>query len=232
MRALALGAIILLLLILLATLWRHESDHITYWLQCNFSNGVNQSGVPTPASIRARVCALIDGLPAADHSVGGYTFIDFGCGGGSMIEAVRGLVGLDLVLGVELDPALAARARARFADSPFVRILTQNMTDFVFPSTSVILYMYEPLWCVHPADALPIYRRVLDGFDRARRQPTAPATAAAGAAASYIIYVSGVRPMLGAEFFAPYGAKPVHMSRARRGLGWPGNRIWLFSLVA
>jgi hypothetical protein len=228
MRALALGAVIVLLLLII--LWQYESDHITYWLRCNFSSGMNQSGAPTPASIRARVCELIDGLPAADNSVGGYTFIDFGCGEGSMLEAVHGCDKLDLVLGVELDPELAACARARFADSPFVRILTQNMADFVFPGTSVVLYMYEPLWCMHPADALPIYRRVLDGFDRARRQPAAPATAA-GAAASYIIYVSGVHPMLDAEFFAPYGAKPVQMSRARRGLGWPGNRIWLFSLI-
>lgn len=235
MRALALGAVIVLLLLLL--LWQHESDHIGYWLNCKFKNGVNQSGVPTPAAIRTRVRSLIDGLPDAalpppdglpdaelpppDAAMPPkYTFVDLGCGDGDVIADLLSSDRLDALVGVELDAEQAARTRARFAAEPRARILAQNMTSFEFPDAPLVVYMYEPLWCLPLEDARRTYGQVLKNLtETTGRMPT------------YLIYVSGVRPVLDEAFFAQNGVgQPLHMSRARRGLGWPGNRVWMFRL--
>ena len=223
MRALTLGVVILLLLVVI--LWHHESDHINYWLNCKFKNGVNMSGVPTPKTIRMRVNQLVDGLPApaAGPSDPWYTFVDFGCGAGDIVATVKSSDSLDSVLGVELDAEQAARTRARFAGEPNVQIITQNMTDFEFPDVPLVLYLYEPLWCLPAEEALPIYRRVLENLTESVKKGLRHVDV-------YIIYVSGVRPMLNVEFFTGYGAQLVHESRARRGLGWAGNKIWMFQL--
>jgi hypothetical protein len=78
--------------------------------------------------------------------------------------------------------------------------------------------MYEPLWAMSKTDALPIYHTVMKSISQSTPN-TIP---------SYIIYVSGVNPILNEDFFSGYPYTMIHHSRARRALGWNANHIYLF----
>jgi hypothetical protein len=80
-----------------------------------------------------------------------------------------------------------------------------DMVNYNFSNVLDILYMYEPLWCVNNKEAVSVYEKVII------KKP------------SYIIYISGVSPILNESFFKNMGYKTLSNSRVKRFLGWYGN---------
>lgn len=101
-------------------------------------------------------------------------FVDFGCGAGmSLLTAIQRP--LKAVIGVEIDKNTAMQCTAninRFRDEQKevvrcgdTRVLNMDMMEFSVPkefkNSTVILYMYEPLWTFSKEKAHPIYRNIL-----------------------------------------------------------------------
>jgi hypothetical protein len=199
--------ILLCIILVLIILFYYESSHIHYHMTCLLSSK-NKSGLPTPSHIRSQLMTLIKELPPLS-----YTLIDFGCGDGDFINHAHH--SFHHTVGIELDNEQAEFTRKRFHGLPTIDILTMNMIEYSFPSTPFVLYMYEPLWKVSHKDALTVYHTVMKNVSHSN-------------VPSYIIYVSGIQPILDDAFFSNYPYTQLHHSRARRILGWNANHIYLF----
>jgi hypothetical protein len=198
-----------IILVLLLILLYYESSHIYYHIKCLLSSK-NTSGLPTPTHIRSKITTLIKELPPLS-----YTLIDFGCGDGDFINHIHH--SFHHTVGIELDKEQAEFTRKRFYGMPTIDILTMNMIDYDFPRVPHVLYMYEPLWKVSRDEALTVYHTVMKNVSSSHLYIP-----------SYIIYVSGIHPILDETFFSNYPYTMVHHSRARRILGWNANHIYLF----
>jgi len=197
-----------LILVLLMLLLYFESAQIYYFLNLMFQPSGNRSGVPTPFHIRQKIVNIIEGLPKRE-----YIFIDFGCGDGDLIESVYTKV--KSVVGIELDIDQASIAKKRFSSIPSIHISYMDMTNYIFPYKPHILYMYEPLWLMKKEEAYPIYDKVIKNMSSST-QPC------------YIIYVSGVKPILDEKIFIQHSFTLVYHTRIRRMLGWNANHLYLF----
>ena len=79
---------------------------------------------------------------------GDFTFVDLGCGKGFVL-ALAALHGFGRVVGVELDPDLAGKARANAQvltarTSSQVEVVEGDATSFGLPSEPTVVYMYNP----------------------------------------------------------------------------------------
>ncbi len=77
----------------------------------------------------------------------GYTLVDLGCGKGRVV-LLASAMGFRECVGVELNPGLAAIARANAARwdqgvSP-MRIVCGNATEFAFPDGLCVVYLFNP----------------------------------------------------------------------------------------
>jgi SAM-dependent methyltransferase len=79
-----------------------------------------------------------------------YTLLDFGCGKGRA-AIVASEFPFRQVIGVELSPALAARAQAnvaiianRFPERPGITILNANVLEFRLPAGKLAIFAYHP----------------------------------------------------------------------------------------
>ena len=198
---------IILLFTIIIIFTYHEYAPIEYNVK-HLIYGEDKSGLPTPLHSRKRIRSIIKSLPRNR-----YTLIDFGCGQGDFIKSVIDHPSLHTIVGVELDKKHVDYCKTRFRARSSVSIYHQNMIDYVFPPTPLILYMYEPLWCMNHRDAIPIYRSVLDRF------PAHPN--------NFVLYISGVSPILDSSFFKEINCEILHHSRITRGLGWNGNHIYV-----
>jgi hypothetical protein len=197
--------VILISLTLLLLFMYYESEHVVYHAQCLFSNK-NKTGLPTPLLIRKQVISLIETLPR------NLTLIDFGCGDGDFISHCHPYV--NKTIGIELDLIQANQTKAKFMHHKSIQIIGMDILDYPFESKNSILYMYEPLWTLSKDNAKEIYTKVMHKQNLSR----------------YIIYVSGIQPILDESFFLERSYKTIHHSRANRMLGWNANHIYLFSL--
>ena len=130
-------------------------------------------------SLFERALALV-GPPVheADSPTGGkspepdwsrFTFVDLGCGKGrALLLASR--YPFHAILGVELDPGLAATAQAnlRVFEAPWQQCRSlivhhADATVFDLPATAILLYLYHPFLA-------PALRRVLRRLERSLRQ--------------------------------------------------------------
>lgn len=199
--------LLLLFITLLITMIYHEYAPIEYNVK-QLLYGEDKAGLPTPLHSRNRIHSIIQSLP--QHT---YTLIDFGCGQGDFIQCMVDHPSLHTIVGVEMDEKHVDYCKTRFKAHSSVSICHQNMLDYVFPTTPLILYMYEPLWCMNHDDAISIYRAVLDRF------PTQ--------SNNYILYISGVSPILNSSFFKEIKCEILLHSRITRGLGWYANHIYV-----
>ena len=239
-----IGSIVLLTLLLVAY---REKDHIRHYIRCKRAPAEGMSGMPTPTHVLRQVARALDRLPFAD-----YTLVDLGCGQGEFLGRAHGRFAR--AVGVELDPATAERARARFAgaiadkgdskgagkgagkgasksasksaDKCAVEIVTGDMTEYQFGPGPQVVYIYEPLWQMAKEDALPVYERLFDSL-AAQLEP-----------GSFVIYVSGVRPLLDRQFFARAGERRERERRFRvrerrriaRDVGYRANYLYVLAV--
>ena len=193
----------MLLLTVVALLYYYERDHIGYYF-----TGMAVAGQPTPCHITAVVMIR-------EHCGTAWELVDFGCATGDFIATVESYVGT--VVGVELDCVLARRARSRLIYAyPRIQVVGGDMAMYSFREVPTLLYMYEPLWLASRRSARHVYAIVLQRLVGIK-QPIR------------VIYVTGNRRQhADPPFFARFGLHLVSQVRVRRGLGWWGNRVYLF----
>lgn len=192
-----------IILIVLSLLLYYEKDHIFYILSSSY-----KAGLPTPTHIKKTILAYLSDLPQQP-----YTLIDFGCGKGDFIDYVSTHSMINHIIGIEIDVSSFQFATQRFSSIPFITIQHIDMNEFVFPIDSpIILYMYEPLWCLPKEQALISYHNIISHL---------PSTC-------HLIYVSGIKALLDDSFFLSYHFRLLKHSIAKRILGWNGNHIYLW----
>ena len=130
-----------------------------------------------PSILRSLIAQWRETIPP--HPISSYTFIDIGAGKGRGL-LVASEYHFRRVIGIELNPALAAIARqnvdhwirTRAADptsAPLapIQVLEQDALDFEFPATPTLLFLF------HPFEA-PVLRQLLRHIETqfARRPDT------------------------------------------------------------
>jgi hypothetical protein len=117
-----------------------------------------------PSILRSLIAHWRESIPP--HPISSYTFIDIGSGKGRGL-LVASEYHFRKVIGIELNPALAATARQNVAhwtrahaadptSAPLapIHVLEQDALDFEFPSTPTLLFLF------HPFEA-PVLRQLL-----------------------------------------------------------------------
>ena len=100
-----------------------------------------------------------------EHLISAYSFIDIGCGKGRAMMLASAQPFAEII-GVELNPGLAKIASANLEKwratqhpaSP-MRVLCQDATEFIFPDTPCLVYLYNPF-------AEPIFKLFLEHIER------------------------------------------------------------------
>ena len=124
-----------------------------------------------------------------------YTFVDLGCGKGRAL-LIASEFGFGKLIGVEFAPELArtAEENCQRLDLP-AKILNQDATEFRFPSTDLVVYLYNPFGAtilkrvfdhlveVAPMNCYilyvnPLHRKCIDDHPGAELLPSQPGTAA------------------------------------------------------
>eukprot|EP01031_Cornospumella_fuschlensis_P032305 gene32305-39068_t len=123
-------------------------------------------------------------LPSYENSI----FVDFGCGTGiTLLTAMQ--KPFKSIVGVELDSQTAIFAEKniqRFrvdqqteVKSSRVSVRNMDMVEYKLPAeaktSTVVLFMYEPLWTMSKAQAFPIYQKIFQSM-------------AAGSGELYVVY--------------------------------------------
>jgi hypothetical protein len=198
-----------LIIICIFLYWYYEKEYLIYNIKGILNPSLNKSGLPTSLHIINKINHIINKLPNLD-----YTLIDFGCGDGDFIDRIDKINSIKKIIGIELDLKQAINTKKRFSKINYISILNMDMVDYIFEPIPTIFYMYEPLWTLSKKDALPIYHKVMKNIS----QLTSPC---------YIIYVSGIYPILDKEFFKLYPFKIVHHSQVKRLIGIFLNHIYL-----
>jgi predicted RNA methylase len=86
----------------------------------------------------------IRALPITDP--GAFTFLDLGCGKGLTLILAR-MEGFGRIIGVELDPSVAAAARgnvARWRSGDAIEVVEADAVGFPLPAEPCVLYLYNP----------------------------------------------------------------------------------------
>lgn len=198
--------IVVLFLFFLIVFLYHEKQHIDYHISCLIHTTKNKKGLPTPAHVIRRVQQIVNLLPIST-----FTFIDFGCGDGTIITHMLAYV--RHIIGIEIDEEQARQTQLLFSNLPSVTIKKMDILDYSFENIPTVFYMYEPLWTMTKEDAIPIYTTVMDHISIIDE--------------CYIIYISGVRSLLDEEFFKKYPFTIIYHSTVKRGLGWNGNQLYV-----
>jgi SAM-dependent methyltransferase len=85
--------------------------------------------------------------------------VDVGCGKGRVLNFLLGLSGGNRIVGLELDPAIAARTRRRLRKYDRVRIISGDARTMI-PPDGTIFYLYHPFNDVVLRDVLPRFKAV------------------------------------------------------------------------
>ncbi len=173
-----------------------------------FNKNYNKEGLPLAYSIRDEIIKFINNIT----DVKSFTFIDFGCGAGDMINEVYQLVGN--VDGVEYHIPQAELTKNRFKNIDNVTIYPMNMMDYEFKQTNTILYLYEPLWQMENNIALEIYSKVFENLIKNKMK-------------IYVIYCSAIKQKyLNMDFFSKYDLKLIKMKTISRGIPFMNNNLY------
>lgn len=124
--------------------------------------GTGYCGIP-PSRFKYILERWIDAPP--EGPVSAYSFVDVGCGKGRALMLAAALPFRE-VIGVELNPGLAQIAthnlgkwrRAQQPTSP-IRVVCQDATEFAFPETPCLIYLYNPF-------AEPVLVRLIEQIER------------------------------------------------------------------
>jgi SAM-dependent methyltransferase len=121
-----------------------------------------------PSILRTLIAHWRETIPP--HPIHRYTFLDIGAGKGRGL-LVASQLHFKKVIGIELNPALAAIARqnvaqwtaAHAADSTApqlapIEMLEQDALDYAFPRTATLIFLF------HPFEA-PVLRQLLDNIE-------------------------------------------------------------------
>lgn len=195
-------------------LWYYEKEQLLYIKETIFNPLKSKSGLPSSPHMIQTVKEIIKKLPKNN-----YTLIDIGCGNGDFISKIHTKV--SNVIGIELDAKHAELARKRFSNNMSISILTIDMVDYKFGSLTspLIIYMYEPLWCLKKTDARTIYHKLLKNISEINLNEC------------YIIYISGALvPILDKKIFNLYQLKILHHEQISRFLGWKLNHVYLLKV--
>jgi hypothetical protein len=199
--------IITVLILLVIKLLYDEFSYITFMFQYLFM-GRPWAAIPLPRNIQNAILRILKELPPNK-----YTFIDFGCADGNVIDLVYSRT--NEAVCIELEKYLTDIAEKRFKDIKNVKVLNQDMNDYMYTDTPTILFLYEPLWSMKKEDAIPIYQKIFAKIPKDIKP-------------FYIIYVSGVNPHLDETFFKNLDFSKVSYLKLSRFLGLKSNNVYLF----
>ena len=106
-------------------------------------------GTP-PSMLRGALARWVDTLDPTGYTLADYTFVDLGSGKGRALMLASELP-FGAILGVELDPALAAIARQNlvlWSKNPHpctsIQVLNDDALVFPIPDTPLLLYLFNP----------------------------------------------------------------------------------------
>ena len=200
--------VIIIVLFLILKFIYDEYTYIEHMFQYLFM-GRPWDAIPLPKNIKSMIVKILNELPPNK-----YTFIDFGCAEGNVIDLVYNKT--DKAVCVELKKELTDKAEKRFKDIKNIEILNQDMKDYRYKSIPTILFLYEPLWSMKKEDALPLYKSIFEKIPKDINP-------------FYIIYVSGIKKHLDESFFNSLGFKTDKHYKLRRFLGLASNNVFVFS---
>lgn len=185
------------------------SNYIHFFYDFLF-HGRPWAAVPLSSHIKNIIVNIINKIPKNKE----YTFIDFGCGDGNVIDVVHEKVNKSVC--IELEKSMTDLAEKRFKDIKTITVLNMDMLDYKYVQTPTILFMYEPLWSMKKEDALVLYHKIIRKIPAGSNIPF------------YLIYVSGLDPYLDETFFSEYQFKMFDHIKLSRFLGLKKNNIYVF----
>lgn len=202
--------IIMIIIIIIIRLYNTEQSYIKYKFN-SFTNNTNIVGLSLPNNILDDIIFFI-------KKNNNYTFIDFGCGLGDVIEAVHNIV--DKVEGIELDDNLATIAKNKFSTYQNVKIYNINMIDYKFNDVNTILYLYEPLWLMKDKKQVhDIYTTVFNNLISQVKNSKI-----------IIIYCDGViNKQLDMTFFQQYNLKLIKLIKEPRIIPFSYNNLYIIT---
>ena len=192
----------------------YEWEQIKYYILC-VRGGKHTAGLPTASRMLQRVLTLIQHAVKIEPCL---TLVDFGCGDGEFLYQIHQTFPNMQLVGIELVSASAQKSRERFSHIKNIHIETADMKAYRFQNRPTLLYLYEPLWTLSSENAVPVYQMVLEHLlaDVQTRH------------AVYVLYVSGVRAHLSADFLNCFLPMRVIVHRkVSRFVG--ANHVWLLT---
>lgn len=157
---------------------------------------------------RATPKPVFDGLmKTVDADLRDYSFVDFGCGKGRVLLFAAELP-FRQVIGVEFAPELAEIARANAArrfgpDQDRIRVLTQDVADFVIPPGPCVLFFYTPFLI----EVTEMVARMIEREVKASPRPV------------WVVWYNVVHSTT--PFYRMDWLEPVHGRKAPPGVGAP-----------
>jgi hypothetical protein len=210
---------LLFFLIILAYFVYNEYTYIKFIFQYIFMNRP-WGALPLQKNVQELILQYIDMIP---HN--NYTFIDFGCADGNIIELFhkKNNNKIKNFVCIELEKKLTDVAMERFKNNDNVSVLNQDMLNYKYEIEPTILFLFEPLWTMQKDDAVKIYTDIFNKIPKeqllAKKIPF------------YIIYVSGVKPHLNETYFNNIGYILNEHSILSRFFGFKKTNVYLFKLA-
>jgi hypothetical protein len=200
--------IIIIIIVMILNIIIINRETINYFITTFNTDKFNKEGLPLPPIIMNKIISFIKNI----QNIKTYTFIDFGCGSGNMIDKVYPIVGI--VEGIEYHIPQANATKDRFKDIDNVFIYPINMLDYKFKQTNTILYLYEPLWQLEKGPALEIYSKVFENLTMNKQK-------------IYVIYCSAITyKHLDMDFFKKYNLKLIDFKSISRGIPFQYNNLY------
>ena len=204
--------IIITIVIIILNIIIINRQSILHFISTSTNNDVNKEGLSIPPIIMNKIINFIQNI----QNIKTYTFIDFGCGAGNIINKVYPLVGM--VDGIEYHEKQANATKDRFKDIDNIVIYPINMLDYKFKQTNTILYLYEPLWQLETEPALEIYSKVFKNLTINKEK-------------IYVIYCSAIKyKHLDMDFFKKYNLKLIEFKSISRGIPFQYNNLYFLEI--
>ncbi len=201
--------IIFIIIIIIINIIIINRNTVLYFINYYNTDNFNKEGLPLPPIIMDKVINFIKNI----NNISEYTFIDFGCGSGNMIDKVYPLV--NQVDGIEYHINQANYTENRFKNINNIKIYPINMMDYKFKQTKTILYLYEPLWLIEKEPALEIYSKVFENLIKNKEK-------------KYVIYCSAIKHKhLDIDFFNKYNLKLIKLITISRGIPFIYNNLFI-----
>lgn len=202
--------IIILIIYIILTIF-YEKEHIQYGIS-KYIFYKETSSLPLPFFIKNIILKYIKQIDNYQT----YSFIDFGCGYGDVINTVKPL--FNKIIGIELEKHPAEYCIERFRNDKNIQIHNMDIINYIFTDEPTILYMYEPLWLLNKDDALIIYKQVFQKLININKK-------------IYIIYCSATKIQnIQPNTFEEFGFTKVYYKKIYRGFYIPFlyNNLYIY----